>query len=88
MGITLKKYSVNIQGHATSITLEEVFWQTLKNIAQLENRSIASIITEVDKNMSTFQKKNLSSHIRVYVLEYWMAKANHSTSSAETIKAY
>lgn len=85
MAVTLKKYSVNIQGHATSITLEELFWQMLKKIADQEKRSVASIITEIDKNMSQSQKKNLSSHIRIYVLEYCLSMTGWSNANKTLI---
>jgi predicted DNA-binding ribbon-helix-helix protein len=70
----LKKYSINISGHATSITLEEVFWQALKQIATQNNQSIAKIVSEIDKDMNLSNKNNLSSNIRIYVLKYWMNK--------------
>lgn len=62
---SLKKHSVVIAGHQTSITLENIFWQKLKEIAKAENKSIKALVTEIDAN----RKTNLSSAIRVYILK-------------------
>ena len=61
----MKKYSITIKGHQTSISLEEEFWEELKSISQKLNKSINQIITEIDtKHIS----KNLSSKIRLFIL--------------------
>lgn len=61
----LKKHSVVISGHQTSITLENIFWRHLKTIAKNKNKSLKLLITEIDEN----RKTNLSSSIRVFVLK-------------------
>jgi len=61
----MKKRSIKIAGHATSITLEDEFWTELKSIAARENKSLNHLITEIDKT----RKGNLSSAIRVYILK-------------------
>ena len=60
----LKKHSVVIAGHQTSVTLENIFWTELKKIAKKEQKSLKALITEIDKSRTT----NLSSAIRVYIL--------------------
>tara|TARA_Y100000589_G_scaffold330484_1_gene380235 strand:+ start:1589 stop:1798 length:210 start_codon:yes stop_codon:yes gene_type:complete len=64
----IKKKSVNISGHRTSISIEEQFWQVLKEISEYKKKSINSLIFEIDKkrNINT----NLSSAIRLFVLNY------------------
>jgi len=62
---TLKKHSVIIAGHQTSITLENIFWRHLKDIARLRNVSLNILISEIDAR----RKTNLSSAIRVFVLK-------------------
>lgn len=63
----MKKISVLIGGrHMTSITLEEEFYAALKEISQKKKKSINDLVTEID---ATRQKSNLSSAIRVYILE-------------------
>lgn len=60
----LKKHSVVIAGHQTSVTLENIFWEALKASALQEGKSLKALITEIDTNRTT----NLSSAIRVYIL--------------------
>lgn len=62
------KHSIVIHSHHTSITLENEFWAALKIMADQQNRSIASIVTEIDDTRTT----NLSSALRVHVLTYFM----------------
>ena len=59
------KRSVTISGHATSITLEPEFWDTLKEIAAKRDLSINALIAEIDQNKKI---DNLSSAIRIYIL--------------------
>ena len=66
----LKKRSVRIAGHETSITMEDAFWEVLRNIAQQENVSISTLITEIDDS----SEGNLSSNVRVYILQYLQEK--------------
>lgn len=61
----MKKRSVKIAGHATSITLEEEFWAELKTIAAVQNKSINTLVTEIDETRSG----NLSSALRLHVLK-------------------
>ena len=62
----MKKRSVKIAGHSTSITMEDEFWSALKTIAEKQSRPLAAIIAEVD---SARGPRNLSSALRVYVLK-------------------
>ena len=62
----MKKRSVNIHGHQTSITLEDEFWDALKNAAAEQDTSTNKLIAEID---DTRGKQNLSSAIRVYILK-------------------
>ena len=63
----MKKISVSLSGHQTSITLETEFINELKKLAIQQNRSIASIINEIDSTRSP--NTNLSSAIRVWILQ-------------------
>ncbi len=66
----MKKHSVLVAGHATSISLENVFWQELKAIAGSRNMPLNRLITEIDRS----RRGNLSSAIRVFVLESLRAR--------------
>lgn len=62
----MKKRSVNIAGHASSISLEEEFWGALKALAKSRGLSISALITQIDEERTI---PNLSSAIRVAVLK-------------------
>lgn len=64
----IKKRSVVIAGHRTSISLENIFWESLRRLANQRNISVNQIVTEIDKKRSG----NLSSAIRTYVLQSYM----------------
>ena len=61
----LRKRSVRIAGHATSVSLEEAFWSALKEIAARRGVSLNALVTEVDRGRAG----NLSSALRVFVLQ-------------------
>lgn len=61
----IRKRSVTISGHQTSISLEEAFWDGLKEIAAREGVSINAMVERIDEA----RIGNLSSAIRVFVLE-------------------
>lgn len=68
------KISVLIAGrHATSISLEEDFYQELVNIAKEKNLSRNELITNIDRERNT---ANLSSAIRSYILQYYKDKSS------------
>lgn len=64
----IRKRSVTIAGHATSVSLEEAFWQGLKDIAQSRGLSLNALISEIDEMRPETDPGNLSSAIRVFVL--------------------
>lgn len=64
--MAIRKRSVKISGHATSVSLEEEFWIMLQNIAAQKDISVNALIAEIDGQ----NDGNLSSAIRVYILEY------------------
>lgn len=63
----MKKISVSLSGHQTSISMEEEFIECLHDIAKKKKQSIASIITEIDSTRTP--DINLSSAIRIWILK-------------------
>jgi predicted DNA-binding ribbon-helix-helix protein len=61
----MKKRSVKISGHPTSVSLEDEFWTALQDIATRRALSLNALIAEIDDNRKT---ANLSSALRIYVL--------------------
>ena len=68
----LVKGSFKIAGHATSISLEPVFWAALRVAAAEDNRTLVALVTEIDEARTT----NLSSAIRVWLFERARAAAS------------
>lgn len=69
------KISVLIAGrHATSISLEEDFYQELVDIAKEKNLSRNELVTLIDRERTV---DNLSSAIRLFVLKYYKEKAQN-----------
>jgi predicted DNA-binding ribbon-helix-helix protein len=65
------KRSIVIGGHKTSVSLEDRFWNYLKEIAHTRQLTLSKLVAEIDQ---TRQYANLSSAIRVFVLEYFCKK--------------
>lgn len=63
----MRKRSVTIHGHRTSISLETAFWTELRKIADARGSSVAALIAEIDEARG--ERANLSSAIRLHVLE-------------------
>ncbi len=61
----MKKRSIKIAGHSTSISLEEPFWIVLKQLADEEKLSLNALVERVDKQR---ENTNLSSALRLFVL--------------------
>ena len=62
------KRSVVVGGHKTSVSLEEAFWDGLKEISGSRNTTLSGLISEIDSNR---HESNLSSAIRLFVLGYF-----------------
>lgn len=62
----IKKRSVRISGHETSITLEDEFWDVLRDIAARKELSLNALVSEIDDSA----QGNLSSALRLYVLQH------------------
>ncbi len=60
-----KKRSVNIAGHATSLSLEVEFWEDLQVVARRRGLSLSALVGSVDAGRAG----NLSSALRLFVLD-------------------
>jgi predicted DNA-binding ribbon-helix-helix protein len=66
MKSAISKRSVVIGGHKTSVSLEEPFWSAVREIAGAQEMTVSSLLRQIDLAR---HNTNLSSAIRVYVLE-------------------
>ena len=60
------KRSVTLNGHRTSVSLEDEFWGTLKELADARRVSVNRLIGEIDRDRDA---GNLSSALRRYILQ-------------------
>jgi len=66
------KRSIVIAGHKTSVSLEDAFWEGLKEIAAARHQTLSDVVVSIDSGR---QHGNLSSAIRLFVLDYYRRRA-------------
>lgn len=67
------KRSIVVAGHKTSVSLEDAFWQGLKEIAGRRESTLSDVVAAIDGERSY---GNLSSAIRLYVLDHYRGQCN------------
>ena len=75
-----RKRSLTIAGHRTSVSLEDPFWQALKDIAAERGLPLAALIAEIDDARGDI---NLSSALRVHVLAHFRGRAAAGAFSSQ-----
>jgi predicted DNA-binding ribbon-helix-helix protein len=66
------KRSIVIAGHKTSVSLEDAFWEGLKEIAKTKRKTLSDLIGSIDTDR---EHGNLSSALRLFVLNHYQAQA-------------
>jgi predicted DNA-binding ribbon-helix-helix protein len=69
------KRSIVIGGHKTSVSLEDAFWKGLKEIAGERDMNLSELVTAIDMDR---QHGNLSSAIRLFVLNHYRTELNET----------
>lgn len=72
MKSAIEKRSVILEGHKTSVSLEDAFWNALKELAHAQATTISRLIAAIDRDR---ENGNLSSAIRLYVLDTFRRNA-------------
>jgi predicted DNA-binding ribbon-helix-helix protein len=72
------KRSIVIAGHKTSVSLEDAFWKGLKDIAGGRDKTLSDLVAAID---SERRHGNLSSAIRLFVLDYYRSQARDEPGS-------
>ena len=72
MKSTVVKRSIVLAGHKTSISLEDAFWEGLKDIAKARRLTIRDLVGGIDTQR---EQGNLSSAIRLFVLGHYQKRA-------------
>lgn len=65
----MRKRSVTIDGHRTSISLEDAFWAELSALARTRGQSLNALVAEIDRDRVARGAGNLSSALRLHVLK-------------------
>src|SRR6516164_8555502 len=73
---SIKKHTVLIGGQKTSVSLEDVFWKGLQEVADKRGETIRSLMASIDAN----RQSNLSSAIRQFILKFYK---DHSVRHAQ-----
>ena len=68
MKSSVVKHSITIDGHNTSVSLEDAFWSDSRDIAHVQRATLSKLVAEVDE---TRQTNNRSSALRVFILEHF-----------------
>lgn len=79
------KRSIIIRGRKTSISLENAFWTGLKDIAIRRGATLSSLVESIDVDRET---DNLSSAVRLFVLDYFRTRATGSMMIGERQAAH
>jgi predicted DNA-binding ribbon-helix-helix protein len=66
------KRSIVLAGHKTSVSLEDAFWEGLKDIARARRVTLSDLVGGIDTNR---EHGNLSSALRLFVLNHYKATA-------------
>ena len=72
MKSTVVKRSIILAGHKTSVSLEDAFWRGLKDIATNRRMTMSDLVGSIDLDR---QQGNLSSALRLFVLNHFQARA-------------
>ena len=73
------KRSIVIAGHKTSVSLEDAFWKGLKDIAVNRGMTLSDLVATIDTGRKF---GNLSSAIRLFVLDHYRGRGNNSRAEA------
>jgi predicted DNA-binding ribbon-helix-helix protein len=65
------KRSIVIAGRKTSVSLEDEFWKSLKEIAKERGMTLEELVSAIDADRN---HANLSSAIRLFVLGFYRAR--------------
>ena len=75
------KRSIVVAGHKTSVSLEEAFWSGMKEISASRGLTLSELVAEIDTGR---HHGNLSSAIRLFVLDYFRTRTGSSDKSTVT----
>jgi len=91
MKSSVVKRSIVIGGHKTSVSLEDPFWNELRTIAHAQQVTLSELVGKID---GARKQNNLSSTIRLFVLQHFRnednrteLEAQHDVMGADNVRA-
>lgn len=75
MDTTIVKHSLVIAGRKTSVSLEDEFWKGFKEIASTRDLTLSALVDDIASGPGN---GNLSSAIRLFVLNHYIATARQA----------
>ena len=79
------KRSIVIAGHKTSVSLEDAFWQGLKEIATERELTLSDMVATIDTDR---HNGNLSSAIRLFVLDHYRGQSGQPRARSRETAAH
>jgi predicted DNA-binding ribbon-helix-helix protein len=76
------KRSIVIAGHKTSVSLEDAFWTSLKQIAGRRDMTLSDLVAAIDTDR---RHGNLSSAIRLFVLDHYRTQVDGEHGDKEAV---
>lgn len=67
----IRKHTLRVNGVITSLTAEDEFWDAMQEIARLKGVNVTALVNEINERR---QSPNLSSAVRIFVVEHFMEK--------------
>jgi predicted DNA-binding ribbon-helix-helix protein len=84
MKSSVVKRSVVLAGHKTSVSLEDAFWRALKEIASSRDLTVSEMVASIDLARA---EGNLSSAIRLFVLDHYRTLINPAGTGTDRSRA-
>ena len=76
------KRSIVIAGRKTSISLEDAFWNSLREIANRRKETLSQLVASIDANRKA---ANLSSAVRVFVLDFYRSQFEREVMVSQAV---
>ena len=84
MKSAIVKRSIVLNGHKTSVSLENEFWDGLREISDLQNTKLSALVQQIDLER---RSANLSSAIRIFVLNHVRGQAAGGQTPAQDLNS-
>lgn len=70
--MSARKHTLRIDEAMTSLSIDDEFWDALQEIARLKGVNVTTLVNEINQRR---QSPNLSSAVRIFVVEHFMQRS-------------